>query len=86
MFKENLGLTDSISTIWEWKGQNRPEMAFSFPKCNQQQMQAYDINTSDIIPHIIMFKENLGLNDSISTIWEQKDQNSLKCNQQQMQV
>ena len=39
MFKENLGLNDSISTIWERKDKNRPKLAFSFPKYNKQQLE-----------------------------------------------
>ena len=40
MFQKNLELNDSRRTNWMWKGENRPKMTFSFPKLNQQQMQA----------------------------------------------
>ena len=40
IFKQNLELNDTKSNNWTRKGENGRKMAFSFPKFNQQQMQA----------------------------------------------
>ena len=93
MFQKNLKLNDSRSMNRTQKGENRPKITFSFSNSTNNQCKPKNIDISYIIPHMIMFQNNLELNDSKSINWTRNGQNRPKMtfsfpkfNQQQMQA